>query len=93
MADPYLYEKYLVQFRELMNQLTPEVLEKVFEDTYAELFPYYSNCETIKNSIYDQHKSVDLNSLGSRMLSLYKLLMNYRSTFLNYLENYNFIHP
>ena len=93
VADPYLYEKYLVQFRELLNQLTSEVLEKVFENTYAELFPYYSNSETIKNSIYDQYKYDDLNSLESRMLSLYELLMNYRSTFLKYLEDYTFINP
>ena len=93
VADPYLYEKYLAQFRELLNQLTPEVLGKIFEDTYAELFPYYSNSETIKNSIYDQYKYADLKTLESRMLSLYELLMNYRSAYLKYLENYTFIHP
>jgi spore coat protein H len=93
VADPYLYEKYLVQFRELLTQLTPEVLQKVFENTYAELFPYYSNNEIIKNSIYDQYKYADLKNLESRMLSLYELIMNYRSTFLKYLENYTFIHP
>ncbi len=31
-----LYEKYLVQFRELLTQMTPEVLQYVFENTYAE---------------------------------------------------------
>ena len=92
VADPYFYEKYLVQFRELLTLLTPEVIKQVFENTYAELFPYYSKNETIKNSIYDQYKYADLESLESRMLNLYEHLMIYRSTFLKYLENYTFIH-
>jgi spore coat protein H len=92
-TDQYLYEKYLVQFRELLNQLSPEVLRKVFEDTYAELFPYYSDSEIVRNSVYDQYKYADLESLESRMHNLYEHLMNYLNTFTNYLENYTFIHP
>ncbi len=92
VADPFLYEKYLVQFRELLTQLTPEVLQNVFENTYAELFPYYSDSEIIKNSIYDQYKDADLTTLESRMINLYEYLSNYRNTLIKYLENYTFIH-
>jgi len=71
VTDPYLYKIYLIQFGELMNQLSTEVLKRVFENTYADLYPYYSNNEIISKSGYDLYKDANLINLKSDMSTLY----------------------
>jgi spore coat protein H len=87
VTDPYLYKMYLVQFRELMNQLSADVLKRIFEKTYAELYPYYSNKEIISQSKYDRYNDANLTGLKSNMLFLYDHLIIYRDIFLKYLES------
>lgn len=82
VTDPYLYNKYLVQFRELMNELTPEVLKSIFERTFAELYPYYADEEIISLSRYDRFKDLDLQRFKSDMLTLYDQLVISREVFL-----------
>jgi spore coat protein H len=90
VSDPYLYKKYLHQFLELMNQLSVEVIKGAFENTYAELYPYYSNIEIISNSKYDQYKDQNLENLKRNMEILYNQLLNLREVYLKYLESLNF---
>ena len=89
VTDQYLYKIYLIQFEELMNQLSTDVLKRVFENTYAELYPYYSNNEIISKSGYDLYKDANLINLKSYMLSIYNQLIIYRDIFLEYLESKN----
>lgn len=89
VTDPYLYKIYLIQFGELMNQLTTDVLKRVFENMYAELYPYYSNNEIISKSRYDLYKDANLINLKSDMLSLYKQLIIHRDFYLKYLGSKN----
>jgi spore coat protein H len=89
VTDPYLYKIYLIQFGELMNQLSTDVLKRVFENTYAELYPYYSNNEIISKSRYDLYKDANLINLKSDMLSLYLHLIIYRDIYLKYLGSKN----
>ena len=84
--DPFLYNKYLIQLREVLNQLTEEKLKKIFEKTYAELFPYYSNNEIISQSQYDLHKNASLVQLRKDLNRIYFQLLVYRQIYLNYLE-------
>ncbi len=86
VTDPYLYKIYLIQLGELMQQLSPGVIKSVFENTYAELYPYYSNNEIISQSKYDRYKDSDLLTLKSDMLVLYEQLIFYRNIYLKYLE-------
>ncbi len=85
-TDPYLYKKYLIQFEELMNQLSPEVIKRDFENTYAELYPYYSNNEIINKSRLDRYKDANLKNLNVEMLSLYQQLVTNRYIYLDYLK-------
>lgn len=85
--DPFLYNKYLIQLREVLNQLTGEKLKKIFEKTYAELFPYYSNNEIISQSQYDLHKNATLVQLRKDLTIIYFQLVAYRKIYLNYLED------
>ncbi len=87
ITDPYLYKNYLIQFKELMNQLSPEVLKEDFENTYAELYPYYSNNEIISKSNFDRYKNVNLADLKTDMLSVYRQLLIYRNLYLEYIGN------
>ena len=87
--DPYLYKIYLNQFEELMNQLSTDVLKRVFENTYAELYPYYSHTDIISKSSYDLYKGDNLINLKSDILSVYDQLILYRNYFLEYMGNKN----
>ena len=89
VTDPYLYKKYLIQFEELMNQLSVDVLKRAFENTYAELYPYYSDNEIISNSRYDRYKNADLIQLKSDLLSLYEQLLVYRDYYLKHIGGEN----
>ena len=89
VTDPYLYKKYLIQFEELMNQLSVDVLKRAFENTYAELYPYYSDNEIISNSRYDRYKNADLIKLKSDLLSLYEQLLVYRDYYLKHIGGEN----
>lgn len=86
-SDPYLYKLYLVQFGVVLKELSPDVLKKAFEDTYSELYPYFSNKEIITMSKYDSHKDANLEGLKSEMVSIYKYLIYSRSLYLILLEN------
>jgi spore coat protein H len=85
VTDPYLYKIYLIQLGELMNQLSSDVLKRVFENTYAELYPYYSDNEIISKSQYDLYKDDNLIKLKSDLLSVYEQLIIYRNYYLKYL--------
>lgn len=85
VADPYLYKIYLIQLKELMDQLSNDVLKRVFENTYAELYPYYSDNEIISKSQYDLYKDDNLIKLKSDLLSVYEQLIIYRNYYLKYL--------
>jgi spore coat protein H len=89
VTDPYLYKIYLIQFGELMNQLSTDVLKRVFENTYADLYPYYSNNEIISKSRYDLYKDANLINLKSDMSTLYEQLIIYRNIYLKYLGSKN----
>lgn len=89
VTDPYLYQKYLIQFEELMNQLSVDVLKSAFQNTYAELYPYYSDNEIISNSRYDRYKNDNLIKLKSDLLTLYDQLLIYRDYYLKHLNGEN----
>jgi len=89
VTDPYLYKIYLIQFGELMNQLSTDVLKRVFENTYADLYPYYSNNGIISKSGYDLYKDANLINLKSDMSTLYEQLIIYRNIYLKYLGSKN----
>ena len=88
-TDAYLYKVYLEKFRELLNLLSPSVLKRVFEDTYAELYPYYSDKEVIGMSRYDLYRNRDLAILQKEMYILYDKLRSARDFCLDYLKTVN----
>jgi len=85
--DPYLYGIYLVHFKELLDKLSPDVLKCVFENTYAELHPYYSNYKIISNSKYDLRGETSLSELESNLQALYEQLVTHREVYLKYFED------
>ena len=89
VTDTYLYENYLNKLKEVLNQLSPSVLKRAFECTFAELYPYYSNNEIISMSVYDVYRDANLERLKSDMVSLYAYLINSRTFYLNYMEEKN----
>jgi spore coat protein H len=74
-TDPYLYNIYLGHLREVLNVLTDDKLREVFENTFAELYPYYLDSELIKMSEFDSHHETDLQMMKDDLMKLYKQLV------------------
>ena len=89
VTDPYLYKMYLVQFEELLNELSPDVLKHIFEKTYAELYPYYSDAEIIGQSKYDRHQNVNLEDLKKDLSAFYDHLVISRGLLLQTIATQN----
>ena len=85
-ADPYLYEGYLKRFKEVLDKLSPELLKNVIENSYAELYPFYSDEEIISNSKFDYYKDASLENLKDYMLSIYLSLSASRNNYLEYFK-------
>lgn len=86
-SDTYLHNIYLVKFNDVLNKLSADVLKRIFENTYAELYPYYSTNEIIKMSEYDAYKNVNFERLQNDMVALYNQLRFSGSTYLEFLKN------
>jgi spore coat protein H len=84
--DPYLYSVYLKTLKELLNNMTVDVLRQAFENTYSELFPYYNENEIIINSQYDSFKNANLETLKSDLKTLFISLNGLRDSYLQSLE-------
>ena len=87
--DPYMYKKYLIQFRELLEQLSSDLLKRIFENIYAELYPYYLNDEIISKSAFDRYRDTNITMLKSYILSLYEQLIIYREIYLRDIRDHN----
>lgn len=85
-SDLYLHHIYLNEFSKMLNQLSPDVLIRVFENTYAELYPYYSTNEIINMSEYDAYKNANFERLGNDLVTLYNQLRFSRDVFLENLR-------
>jgi spore coat protein H len=84
--DPWLYNKYLIQLGDVLNRLTVEKLKRIFEETYTELFPYYSDEDIISRSKYDRYGTTDLNRLQKDLDSYYNQLLNLRQAYTDFLK-------
>ena len=85
-SDPYLYKVYLTKFKEVLEKLSPALLKQVFENTYAELYPYYSNKDIISNSEFDVYKDANIDNLKSYLLTIYLQEKAYRDKYLDILK-------
>ncbi len=85
--DNFLYEHYLKQLKTVALQLDESVLKEVFENTYAELYPYYSNPDIISMAQYDSHPTVSIPLLKKSLEESYAYLLMSRTVILNQLKN------
>jgi len=85
-TDTFLYESYLKCLKEVLENLTPEVLKMVFEETFAELYPYYSDAEIIINVQYDHFSDASIWNLKKELTTLFIGLAASRDRWLNYLN-------
>ena len=70
----------------MLTQLSTSTLKNVFENTYAELYPYYSNGEIIEMAQYDLYKDVTIEALQTDLNILFNQLTVSRINFLGYLK-------
>jgi spore coat protein H len=80
--DQYLYKVYLKTLKEVLNKLSPVYMKKVFENAFAELFPFYSNQEIINRSQFDYYKDANMENLKNYMFTLYSSLRTSRDLYL-----------
>ena len=85
--DPFLYDLYLSELREMLLQLSEEVLKDIFEEVFAELYPYFSNNEIISMAQHDLYKEASLNTLIKQLNALYNALCQSRKAYLSILPS------
>lgn len=85
-ADPLLYKLYLEQYREILTILTPEKIRKILEDTFAELYPYYSDNEIIESARHDLYPDKNIPKLKADMITLCSQLLVSRALYLKRIE-------
>jgi len=85
-SDPYVYKIYLKCFGELLDKLPDEVIKETFENTYAELCPYYSCPEILKISENDAYGAAGQKSLRSDLMNRFLILKNTRKRCLDYIR-------
>lgn len=74
--DSYLYDRYLEQMNQLLEQLTPAVLKNELETIYAELFPYYADPDIISMNKYDWFNDASIETLKKELnTSITKLVV------------------
>lgn len=71
-SDNVLYMKFLDSFREILEILYPDFIKQVFENVYAELYPYYTDQEIIAQSEYDYFGHTDLSILKADLQNHYQ---------------------
>jgi len=72
--DEFLYEKYLNVLKEVSETLSSSKLKSLFEETFAELYPYYSQPGIIQNVKKDLYPDVDLDKLQVELASDFLLI-------------------
>ncbi len=70
-TDQFLYNKYLDIMKEVIETLSPKNLKEVFDNTYAELYPYFSEKEIISQAQFDAYKNANLENLKTELVTLY----------------------
>ena len=83
VSDPFLYNKYLGTLKKLIQDIDPKVLKQIVEETYAELYPFYSREEIISMAKYDVYKDPNLENLKTEMVSVYYGLLGTRKIILD----------
>ncbi|WP_133552585.1 CotH kinase family protein [Algoriphagus boseongensis] len=76
--DPYLYSKYLEILKDVSARLSDSVLKEIFESTYAELYPYYSDPEILENVKFDLYPDASLDKLKQELASDFLLIQGAR---------------
>lgn len=84
--DTWAYNKYLIQLEDVLTRLTEEKLINIFEKTYAELYPYYSDEDIISQSEHDRYGTTDIVRLQKEMEGHYNQLLNFRQAYTDFLK-------
>lgn len=84
--DQFLYGKYLEQLERVLTELPDATIKRVFENSYSELYPYYSNPEIIGMNRFDAYKSASFETLKGDLNKIYMQLTTSRKTLLTVLD-------
>ncbi len=61
--DQFLYNKYLIQYKRLLEELKPEKVFAILNEVYQSVYPYFLQPEIIVQSQYDRTGATDLGNL------------------------------
>ncbi|WP_026952637.1 CotH kinase family protein [Algoriphagus mannitolivorans] len=67
--DEFLYSKYLEVVKDIGSKLSVAKLKAIFEETYAELYPYYTRTEVLQNAKDDLYPDAYLEKLQQELAS------------------------
>jgi spore coat protein H len=79
-SDPFLYNKYLEQLQAVLDALNPQIVAGVFQNTFAELYPFYLRGDIMAISRNDTYKEAGLETLQDDLHRTYQQLMIFRTS-------------
>lgn len=73
--DEFLYARYLEVLKGTGTKLSVAKLKSIFEETYAELYPYYTKPEVLQNAKDDLYPDADLDHLQQELASNFLMVL------------------
>jgi hypothetical protein len=63
--------------------MSPDLIKRVTEGTFAELYPYYAHSEILDNVQYDYYKDASLDHLRNYLSQIYWMLLYFRKIYMD----------
>lgn len=83
--DSFLYQQYLVVLRKVIEKISIPVIDKVFDETFRHIGPFYSNDSVIAQSRYDVDET-DYEIFLSNLAAKRQMLKDRREMILRELD-------
>lgn len=74
--DAYVYRQYLKTYERFLEELTPDVFEKILHSIYQEVYVYFKDDQIIGQSKFDQHGATDLLNLKADLAGIFENVNN-----------------
>lgn len=86
VEDSYVYNEYLKEFHNFLQQFTPEELKSKLESIYRQLVPYYRNQNIIEQSKFDKYGLTNLSILKEDLNVIFNMITTRRNSLISTAE-------
>lgn len=85
VQDKFIHSKYLHRLNQILQHLSPEKIQQIFQEVYEELHPFYQDSDLIAMSSHDLNGATNMDQLKGDMEMALSFLQERRSAILGML--------